>query len=150
VGVLGPYAWTAGPTIGAIPDLVAAARKAGLDVELAEHGEAHGPDELRLAVYRVVQEGLTNARKHAWGAAVRVTVRWAAAHVRLVVATSAAGVMAGAGPRTPGSGRGLAGLRARVERLGGELRAAPTNAGGFVLEASLPLDPAPRLGDGDA
>jgi signal transduction histidine kinase len=148
--VLGPDASTAGPTIGAIPDLVAAARKAGLDVELAEHGEAHGPDELRLAVYRVVQEGLTNARKHAWGAAVRVTVRWAAAHVRLVVATSAAGVMAGAGPRTPGSGRGLAGLRARVERLGGELRAAPTNAGGFVLEASLPLDPAPRLGDGDA
>ncbi len=141
--VLSPDGPDAGPPVGTIADLVDAARGTGLDVELAEDGTARGPDELRLTAYRVVQEGLTNARKHAPGAAVRVAVGWTGPSARLVVTTAAAPARPGAGPRAPSSGRGLHGLRARVERLGGTLRAAPSPDGGFLLEASLPLDPAP-------
>lgn len=141
----------AGTITGTIAELVDTARDTGLDVELDEGGTTRGPDELRLTAYRVVQEGLTNARKHAPGAAVRVSVRWTGPDVRLVVASSASPSPAVAPPVTPSSGHGLQGLRARVERQGGTVRAEPTEAGGFVLEASLPFDPshapAPRAGD---
>lgn len=147
--VLSPDGPAGGPPAGTIADLVDTARDTGLDVELAVDGTARGPDELHLTAYRVVQEGLTNARKHAPGAAVRVSVRWTGRDVRLVVASSAPPSVAP--PGAPSSGRGLHGLRARAERLGGTVRAEPTEAGGFVLEASLPLDPsrapAPRAGD---
>jgi signal transduction histidine kinase len=116
---------------------------------LHEHGAPHGPDELRLAVYRVVQEGLTNVRKHAPGAAVRVTVRWGAASVRVQVINVPAPGTTETGPAAAGSGRGLAGLRDRVERLGGDLHAAPAAGGGFVLEATIPFDPSQHDEDED-
>ncbi|MFD6176840.1 MULTISPECIES: sensor histidine kinase [unclassified Isoptericola] len=148
--VLGAEEPSPGPPVGSIADLADAARGTGLDVELVEHGTPRGSDELRLTAYRVVQEALTNARKHAPGAAAWVSVRWTGPDARLAVATSAAqtpGVL----PRIPSSGRGIHGLRARVEHLGGTLRAGPAEDGGFLLEASLPLDPArppaPRAGD---
>jgi signal transduction histidine kinase len=116
---------------------------------LHEHGTPHGPDEPRLAVYRLVQEGLTNARKHAPGAPVRVTVRWGVASVRVQVITAAAPGTTETGPVAPGSGRGLAGLRDRVERLGGDLHAAPAAGGGFVLQATIPLNPSQHDEDED-
>ena len=132
---------------GSLSDLAAGARRSGQRVELQEHGTPHGPDELRLAVYRIVQEGLTNARKHAAGAAVRVTVRWAADGVRVRVTSGPVAGGTQAGPAAPGSGRGLAGLRERVERLGGDLHAAPSEAGGFVLAAAFPLVQASQAED---
>jgi signal transduction histidine kinase len=139
--VLGTEAQSGAPQPGSLTDLTAGARRTGQSVELHEHGAPHGPAEPRLAVYRVVQEGLTNARKHASGAAVRVTVRWGTATTRVQVITVPAPGTTETGPAAPGSGRGLAGLRDRVERLGGDLHAAPAAGGGFVLEATIPFDP---------
>jgi signal transduction histidine kinase len=147
--VLGTEGQSGAPQPGPLTDLTAGARRTGQSVELHEHGAPHGPAELRLAVYRVVQEGLTNARKHAPGAAVRVTTRWGAASTRVQVITVPVPGTTQAGPAAPGSGRGLAGLRDRVERLGGDLTAAPAAGGGFALEATIPFDPSQHDEDED-
>ncbi|MFD7310827.1 sensor histidine kinase [Promicromonospora sp. NPDC059942] len=128
------------PTLLDIPGLVDAARSVGAAVTLDRSDErtAAGPDDaepspaVAIAAYRVVQEGLTNARRHAPGAAVRVTVTTHADEVLVVVADD--------GPeRTPDGapGTGLVGLRERVELLGGTLDAGRSPAG-FTLEARIP------------
>jgi signal transduction histidine kinase len=89
-------------------------------------------------VYRIVQEGLTNAAKHAPGSSVRVAVRVAEGRVTVSVVNTAGGT----GPAVPGSGRGLVGMRERVALYGGTFTAAPTADGGFALTAGLPLDAA--------
>jgi signal transduction histidine kinase len=88
--------------------------------------------------YRVVQEALTNARKHAWGAHTRVDVEYGRDRVRIAAHTGAA-ARGGAGPlpRT-GGGTGLTGLRERVELIGGSLAAGPAPGGGFQVETVLP------------
>jgi hypothetical protein len=86
------------------------------------------------AEHRVVQEGLTNARKHAPAAAVGVTVRAGDELVVLVVSRHAASAANG----TPGAGTGLVGLGERVALAGGELDHGPDERGDFVLRATLP------------
>jgi signal transduction histidine kinase len=122
--------------------LVAGSRAAGVDVELDERGE---PVEVvpgtGRAVYRVVQESLTNATRHAAGARVRASLRWRATELVVEVCngpTSAA-------PLRPeaGGGTGLTGLAERVTAAGGELTAGPRPDGGFTVRAVFPLDPAP-------
>ena len=135
--VLGPAGAGSGertPTIGSLDDLVAAS--APQRVTLDESGTPTGSDQLRLTVYRIVQESLTNARKHAAGAPTEVRVEWAtpAVHVRITTEASL-----GAPSTTSGSGRGIAGLRERAVRLGGQLHAGMDPAGCFVLDARLPL-----------
>lgn len=127
------------PAIGTLGELVAQARRAGQSVELEEVGQPAGSDELRLAVYRVAQEGLTNARKHAPQAATGVRVDWEPPEVQVRLITYGAARASRRGPTTAGSGRGLAGLAERVDRLGGRFRAAPGAEGAFVLEATIPL-----------
>jgi len=147
--VLGPTEPSRAPAIGSIDDLVAAARAAGQRIQLQVDGAADAGDELRLAVYRIVQEGLTNARKHAPGARTDVQVTWnpGEVHARLV---TGAGRTAGRGG-FPHGGRGLAGLRERVQRLRGELSTGMDAAGRFVLEAHIPLhDVASREDEHDA
>ncbi|WP_143229531.1 sensor histidine kinase [Actinophytocola xanthii] len=89
---------------------------------------------VELAAYRIVQEALTNARRHAPGAAVDVELRYGT-ELRVRVRDN------GPGPATA-AGHGLAGMRERATAVGGTLRAGPLTLGGFLVEAVLPL-PAP-------
>jgi signal transduction histidine kinase len=129
------------PTLAEIPALVEESRLAGmrLRTHIDVPGDAVLPAALGRAAYRIVQEGLTNARKHAPGAAVevRITARAGADLVVEVVSRRAVGVAAGA-PAIPGAGTGLVGLAERVALAGGELEHGPDDAGDFVLRATLP------------
>ncbi|MER6338416.1 sensor histidine kinase [Streptomyces tendae] len=124
------------PSLDRVADLVADARASGLDVRLANAVTATPPDGVGRTCYRIVQEGLTNAAKHAPGAVVRVTLDGAAG------GTLDVGVRNGPAPpgpaRPPASGFGLLGLGERVAVAGGELGHRPTSDGGYVLTARLP------------
>jgi signal transduction histidine kinase len=119
--------------------LVAESRAVGLPVDLHESGDrgAVAPT-VRRAVYRVVQESLTNVHKHAPGASATVDVQYAAHRVAVDVRNT--GPVGGGDPELAGSGggTGLAGLRQRVEMLGGRLSAEPDRDGGFRVSARLP------------
>jgi signal transduction histidine kinase len=90
---------------------------------------------VELAAYRIVQEALTNSRRHAPGAAVDVELHYTGTALRLLVRDNGPGQASPA----PG-GHGLLGMRERAAAVGGELRAGPATAGGFVVEATLPID----------
>jgi signal transduction histidine kinase len=114
--------------------LVEAARAGGLSVELSVEGEPRWlPAPLDVAAYRVVQEALTNVRKHSGARRVEVIVRYRdeAVHVEVVDDGD------GSGPGG-GSGKGLAGVQERVAVLGGHVLAGPDDRG-FALRAVLPL-----------
>lgn len=98
--------------------------------------------------YRVVQEALTNVRKHAPGAAVTVQARISDGVLHLSVSnTPPAGAADGAPPLAgTGTGGGLAGLQRRVAMLNGTLRAGPSPQGGFTLHAALPVAPVTGAG----
>ena len=126
--------------VSRIGDLVAQARQAGLPVEVQITGTARRlPSSVDLAAYRVIQEGLTNALKHAAGARTQVLVAYEHAAVRVEVSDDGQ-------PRirhplsTSGAGQGLRGMRERVEMAGGELSTAPRPDGGWAVTARLPLD----------
>jgi signal transduction histidine kinase len=130
------------PTLAEIPALVEESRLAGMRVRwhIDVPGDAVLPATLGRAAYRIVQEGLTNARKHAPAAAVEVTITAEAgtALVVEVVSRRAVGVAATAALALPGAGTGLVGLAERVALAGGELDHGPDAAGDFVLRATLP------------
>lgn len=137
--------------VSRIGDLVAQARQAGLPVEVQITGTARRlPSSVDLATYRVIQEGLTNALKHAAGARTQVLVAYEEAAVRVEVSDDGQ-------PRirhplsASGAGQGLQGMRERVEMAGGELTAGPCPNGGWVLTAHLPLDrQSPAVSEGPA
>ncbi|MEV0525976.1 histidine kinase [Streptomyces sp. NPDC050439] len=117
--------------------LVERARAAGLAVELTVRGKERTlAGDLERAAYRIVQEGLTNAARHAGGSA-RVVVGLDYGERVLGVRVEDDGV-ADAG-RPPAEGTGLTGMRERVASLGGTLRAGPRVEGGFLVRAELPL-----------
>ncbi|WP_052432920.1 sensor histidine kinase [Streptacidiphilus carbonis] len=145
------------PRLNDLPALVDAARRAGVRVELSVPEElGRVPDGVGVCAYRIVQESLSNAGRHAPGAAVSVSVSVSppvdcddrndrsdregreARAVRLRVAN---GPGSGAAPARPesGIGHGLTGMRERVGLLGGSLSAGPTPTGGFVVSVVLPL-----------
>ena len=122
---------------GSIEELVERARASGVAVELTGGSV---PDEvpgaIERAAYRVVQEALTNAAKHAPGAGIRVRLSSQADALRIVVSNDAPDQK-----RTEpvdSGGAGLTGLTERVRTVGGELAAGPSEDGGFELVASLP------------
>jgi signal transduction histidine kinase len=144
------------PTLCDVPALVEESRRAGTRVALrlgVDDGD-EVPSALGRTAYRIVQEGLTNARKHAPGAAVEVDVERSAEFLvvsvvsrrsvaRVAVGAAGAGVGAGAGAgglgaTPPGAGTGLIGLGERVALAGGTLEHGPDAAGDFVLRARLP------------
>jgi signal transduction histidine kinase len=123
------------PGLARVGALLEQARAAGLDVELRVEGEPVPlPPPLDLAAYRVVQEGLTNVRKHARAQHVEVVLRYDASAIGVEVADDGLGAVGGGG----GSGRGLVGIRERVALLGGEFVAGPRPRG-FALRVRLPL-----------
>ncbi|MER7707026.1 histidine kinase [Kitasatospora sp. NPDC097605] len=133
-----------GPADAGVPQLVAQAASAGLDVRLTVTGEPDGmPRAAEHAAYRVVQEALTNAAKHAPGARVEVRIAYSpdGARVRVVNGPSAEG---SPGPVT--GGRGLIGLAERVRLAGGTFRHGPGDDGGFEVRAHLPRTGAPATG----
>jgi signal transduction histidine kinase len=119
----------------------AAGARVGLRVEVAD--AAAVPASLGRTAYRIVQEGLTNARKHAPAAAVEVAV--AEEQGKVVVSVVSRRPVAVVASRSgaaalPGSGAGLIGLRERVALAGGELQSGPDASGDFVLRAVLPRE----------
>jgi signal transduction histidine kinase len=123
------------PSLADLDGLVARMRDAGLSVDLAVQGEPRLlPAGVELSAFRVVQEGLTNALKHAGPANVHVVLRYGERELDVDVADDGAGSQDGAGTR-----RGLAGIRERVEVFGGRLEAGPQPRGGWNLHATFPL-----------
>ncbi|TDP30699.1 sensor histidine kinase [Nocardia ignorata] len=124
------------PTLDRIPELVADARSSGLDVTLAGTVTGTPPETVGRTGYRVIQEGLTNAAKHAPAAEVRVTVDGAPGGELRVSVRNSAGTTAVARP--PASGFGLLGLAERITLAGGTLDHHHTSDNGYVLTAQLP------------
>ena len=136
--------------IDALPELVARARDTGMAVELI--GADKLGDDIPLGVertvYRLIQESLTNAAKHAEGSVVEVRLERWATELRVTVTN-------GRPPRNtmvfPSGhpGGGLAGLAERIGMMGGRLRARPTSKGGFAVQGRLPTPPLDRDRDQD-
>lgn len=127
-----------GPRLREVEALVAQSRDAGMAVELSVDGEtrAYAP-EVEQTAYRVVQEALTNAHKHAAGAKTWVRLAHRGAEVAMQVENGPTdGATADAG--LPSGGNGLVGMRERVLALGGVFVSGPTDAGGFRVSAVLP------------
>jgi signal transduction histidine kinase len=125
-----------------LPALVNEHRLAtGRDARLKVSGTERAlPADARLAVYRTAQEALSNVRKHARDADVRLHLAWGDGDVRLVVEDTGATACSQAGARAPGSGYGLTGMAERAELLGGRLDITTTPAG-FRIELALPAPP---------
>jgi signal transduction histidine kinase len=111
---------------------------AGLPVEITIEGDQVSlPRSLDQSAYRIIQEALTNALRHAGGTIAHVAVRYRAEQLELEVANQ---TRANRRPRPhPGGGRGLIGMRERVALFGGELEAGPKAGGGFVVRCRFPL-----------
>jgi signal transduction histidine kinase len=125
------------PKLGQLEQLVARARASGEEVELVVEGERHElAPAIELAAYRIGQEALTNALKHARGSRTRMTVRYEDSALAIEVEDD--------GPGSPNGnpiseGHGLIGMRERVELYGGTLVAGTGPAGGFRVCARLPI-----------
>jgi signal transduction histidine kinase len=124
------------PSLGELRTLVEQTRRAGQPVAFTEEGSPQEPaGSAEAAAYRVVQEALTNALKYDHGGHTEVHVQYGAREISVQVSTEGSG----SGAASPGgSGRGLAGLRDRVDVLGGEFSADRQAGGGFVVRARIP------------
>jgi signal transduction histidine kinase len=123
------------PTLADLPALVEESREAGLAVSLSSAAADGVPETLGRTAYRIVQEGLTNARKHAAGAPVRVSLEGAPGEALRVEVRNRLPI----GPSTSdGRGTGLVGLGERAASVGGRLEHGETTDGDFRLRAELP------------
>jgi signal transduction histidine kinase len=123
------------PGLDGLESLVAEVGRAGLPVELHVDGKPFPlPRGIDLSAYRIVQEGLTNALKHARATNVDVTVRYRSNELQLEVRDNGQG-----SATSDGLGHGLVGVRERVKIYGGEMTAGTATGGGFVLSTRLPL-----------
>jgi signal transduction histidine kinase len=135
------------PGMSRLDELVDRVAFAGLPVELRIEGEPRPlPPGIDLTAYRVIQEGLTNALKHARGARAEVHVRYTDRHLRLEILNTGPSVLTGPTPASAetarpelATGRGLLGLRERVAAFGGHLDARRRLGGGFRVRARIPL-----------
>ena len=123
------------PGIDEIDHLIAATRSAGIDVTLKCHGDLDAiPADISLAVYRIVQEGLTNVTRHAGATSATVTIDHRPGELVVQVDDN------GSGSSTePSHGHGLTGMKERVTALGGHLHAGSRPEGGFRVEGRIPL-----------
>jgi len=124
------------PGLDGLESLFDQVGRAGLPVRLHVNGDPLPlPRAIDLSAYRIVQEGLTNALKHAHATTADVTVRYGRDDVEIEVRDDGAG-----GSSSDGLGHGLVGIRERVKIYGGEMTAGAVADGGFVLSTRLPLD----------
>lgn len=126
------------PGLRDLDQLVDQVESAGLPVALAIEGDARTlPPGIELSAYRIVQESLTNAIKHAGPAEAKVTLSYDADALAVEVADDGRGNAAR--PAENGTGQGLLGMRERVESLGGTFQAGPKSGGGYQVKAKLPV-----------
>jgi signal transduction histidine kinase len=124
------------PSLADLPRLVAQVREAGLSVELTVEGDQRElPVGIELSAYRIVQEALTNALKHAGDARASVRVGYSSDQLELEIADDGAGALA----PVAGGGHGLAGMRERVALYGGRLDAGRRAERGFTVRVVLPI-----------
>jgi len=122
------------PGLGSLEELAAQVRRAGLAVQVNVEGERPElPAALDLSAYRIVQEALTNTLKHADAQHAWVDVRYGPEQVDVTVRDDGVGATANGA----GSGRGLVGMRERVELFDGRLEAGPQGGGGYAVSARL-------------
>ena len=128
------------PGLSSLGELADQMVEAGLDVVLRIEGEERDvPSSVGVNAYRIVQESLTNAVKHAGpGARAEVEIRFAGDHLGIEVCDDGRG--AAESLRDNGSGQGIAGMRERVALLGGTFSAAPKPGGGYRVVATIPLE----------
>jgi signal transduction histidine kinase len=127
------------PGLGDIEDLVSHTRTAGLETNLRVEGEpAMVSPALDLCAYRIVQEALTNAIKHAGPARVTVGLRWTRDALEVDVSDNGRGPLGTNGTTT---GHGIAGMRERAGLHGGNIQTGAGTHGGFTVQARLPLAP---------
>jgi signal transduction histidine kinase len=122
--------------------LVTQVRATGIDVKLQETGDrAAVPAPVALAAYRIVQEALTNAVRHAQATRAVVTLRYEPAQVTITVTDNGTPAERETTPLTGDSdtGHGIAGMQERVHALGGRLQAGPADGAGFTVHASIPV-----------
>jgi len=123
------------PGLDSLDSLLGDIGSAGLPVRLHIEGDPSPlPRAIDLSAYRIVQEGLTNALKHAHANQADVTIQYGPDELRIDVRDNGDG-----GSVSDGPGFGLIGVRERVKIYGGEMTAGPSPEGGFVLSTSLPL-----------
>ena len=129
------------PSIDGIPGLVEASRQSGARIdyrlESADPADTGVPASTGLTAYRIAQEALSNAVRHAPGAEIDVRLRLSEQELEIVVSNGPADPKSPAAP-APGAGLGLAGLHERVAALGGTVEAGPSAGGGFTVRATLP------------
>jgi signal transduction histidine kinase len=127
------------PGVGELESLVTEfERDSGLEVTLTIEGRPRPlPPDASLALYRGVQEALTNVGRYAPGAATSVVLRYNSGHTTVIVEDRVGEALPDATGLSGGGGNGLAGLRERLERAGGTLEAGPT-AGGWLVRLEIP------------
>ena len=132
------------PGLPQLAELLDAARDAsGSGARLIVRGWLPGLDPgVELAAYRIVQEALTNARRHAPGAAVDVELQYTGSALAVRIRDNGPGPP----PGGPAGGHGLAGMRERAAAVGGEVRTAEAPGGGFLVAARLPAEAAELAG----
>jgi signal transduction histidine kinase len=146
VGVLEPVGGRGTPSPAeverrSLDELMKESQSGGLTVDATVDGSLEHLDRaVELSVYRIVQEALTNVRKHAGGSHARIRVRRRSDSIEVQV-TDDGRASARSDPMVPGSGQGLVGMRERVAAFGGDFRAGPMKEGGFEVWARLPLGP---------
>jgi signal transduction histidine kinase len=123
------------PGLSELDDLIDRAQATGTPVHLVRQGEiARLPRSIDLAAYRIVQEALTNARRHAPGADVDIEVSYSDEALHLRVRDHGAGTIDG----EPVAGHGLMGMRERATLAGGTFSSGPADGGGFEVDVTLP------------
>jgi signal transduction histidine kinase len=128
------------PGLGDVPDLVATATRAGVPVELDMPPADGIPEAVSLAAYRIVQEALANAARHAPGGPVRIAGRLAGQRLELAIRNGPAVPGIDPPPAAAGAGHGVVGMRERATLLGGTLAAGRDPDGGYTVTAVLPFE----------
>jgi len=132
------------PGLAMLDDLVATAARAGLSTTLHVEGTPRRlPATVDLAAYRIIQESLTNAVRHAGPANATVSLAWSDGQLRVEVRDTGRGVAVNGesvDAAVAGAGHGLVGMRERAAAVGGTLEAGPSLGGGFAVRAQLPTE----------
>jgi signal transduction histidine kinase len=132
------------PGLDGLDALLDSARSGGLSVTATRSGSPVPlPEGVDLSAYRIVQEALSNAIRHAPGSHVQVHMAYRPEGLALEIRNDAplAPALVTTGDRTAGGGHGIIGMRERAAMLGGSLDAGPTEDGGFQVTAVLPISP---------